>query len=47
MLALCDCNSFYASCKVVFAPHLQGKPVIVLSRTYPTNIKLTPLNRKL
>ncbi|HEY9826948.1 MAG TPA: Y-family DNA polymerase [Stenomitos sp.] len=31
MLALCDCNSFYASCEVVFAPHLQGKPVIVLS----------------
>jgi DNA polymerase V len=31
MLALCDCNSFYASCETVFDPKLQGKPVIVLS----------------
>jgi DNA polymerase V len=31
MLALCDCNSFYASCETVFDPKLQGKPIIVLS----------------
>jgi DNA polymerase V len=31
MLALCDCNSFYASCETVFDPKLRGKPVIVLS----------------
>lgn len=31
MLALCDCNSFYASCETVFDPKLEGKPVIVLS----------------
>ncbi len=31
MFALADCNSFYASCERVFRPHLQGKPVVVLS----------------
>lgn len=31
MIALVDCNSFYASCEQVFRPDLQGKPVIVLS----------------
>ncbi|MFL9611030.1 Y-family DNA polymerase [Methylobacillus sp. Pita2] len=29
--ALCDANSFYASCEQVFRPDLKGKPVIVLS----------------
>jgi DNA polymerase V len=29
--ALVDCNNFYASCERVFAPHLVGKPVVVLS----------------
>lgn len=31
MIALVDCNSFYASCEQVFRPDLQHKPVIVLS----------------
>jgi len=31
MLALADCNNFYASCERVFQPHLEGKPILVLS----------------
>ncbi len=31
MLALVDCNSFYASCERVFDPSLAKKPVVVLS----------------
>lgn len=31
MIALVDCNSFYASCEQVFRPDLKGRPVIVLS----------------
>jgi DNA polymerase V len=31
MLALVDCNSFYASCERVFEPRLQGRPLVVLS----------------
>lgn len=31
MFALIDCNNFYASCERVFKPHLNGKPVVVLS----------------
>lgn len=31
MLALADCNNFYASCERVFQPSLHNKPVIVLS----------------
>lgn len=27
MFALCDVNSFYASCETVFRPDLQGRPV--------------------
>ena len=29
--ALADCNNFYASCERVFEPHLEKKPVVVLS----------------
>ncbi len=29
--ALADCNNFYVSCERVFAPHLAGRPVVVLS----------------
>jgi len=31
MFALGDGNSFYTSCETVFRPHLQGKPVDVVS----------------
>ena len=31
MIALADCNNFYASCESVFRPKLNGKPVVVLS----------------
>ena len=31
MFALVDCNNFYASCERLFAPRLEGQPVIVLS----------------
>lgn len=31
MIALVDCESFYASCERVFEPALEGKPIVVLS----------------
>lgn len=31
MIALVDCNNFYASCERVFRPDLNGKPIVVLS----------------
>lgn len=31
MFALCDVNTFYASCETVFRPDLKGRPVVVLS----------------
>ena len=31
MFALCDCDSFFASCERIFRPDLYGKPVVVLS----------------
>ncbi len=31
MKAIVDCNSFYCSCERLFLPHLQNKPVVVLS----------------
>ena len=31
MKAIVDCNSFYCSCERLFKPHLDTKPVVVLS----------------
>ncbi|MEP0265780.1 Y-family DNA polymerase [Dokdonia sp.] len=31
MIAMVDCNSFYASCEQIFRPDLWGRPVVVLS----------------
>src|SRR5215203_2970825 len=31
MYAIVDCNSFYCSCERVFKPHLDERPVVVLS----------------
>ena len=31
MLALVDCNNFFVSCQRVFEPHLENRPVVVLS----------------
>jgi DNA polymerase V len=31
MIALIDCNSFYASCERIFRPDLKGRPIVVLS----------------
>lgn len=31
MIALVDCNNFYASCERAFRPELNGKPLVVLS----------------
>ena len=31
IFALIDCNAFFVSCERVFQPHLEGKPVIILS----------------
>ncbi len=31
MYCLIDCNNFYASCERVFKPHLNNKPIVVLS----------------
>ncbi|HEX7847492.1 MAG TPA: Y-family DNA polymerase [Chitinophagaceae bacterium] len=31
MKAIIDCNNFYCSCERLFKPHLEGRPVVVLS----------------
>ena len=31
MIALVDCNNFYASCERVFQPQLEKQPIVVLS----------------
>ena len=31
LIALADCNNFYASCERIFEPKLEGRPIVVLS----------------
>lgn len=47
MIALADCNSFYASCERVFRPDLIGKPIIVLSNNDGCVIALSSEAKKL
>lgn len=42
IFALIDCNSFYCSCERVFQPHLNNKPVVVLSNNDGCAIARTP-----
>lgn len=41
MIAIVDCNTFYASCERIFRPDLRGKPIIVLSNNDGCVIALT------
>jgi DNA polymerase V len=47
MKAIVDCNSFYCSCESVFKPHLEGKPVVVLSNNDGCIISRTDEAKKL
>lgn len=42
MFGLIDCNSFFASCELIFRPDLRGKPVVVLSSNDGCIVALTP-----
>jgi len=42
IFALIDCNSFYCSCERVFQPHLNNKPVVVLSNNDGCAVARTP-----
>lgn len=41
MYAVCDCDSFFASCERVFRPELYGRPVVVLSNNDGCIVALT------
>ena len=41
IFVLVDCNSFYCSCERVFAPRLEGRPIVVLSNNDGCIIALT------
>ena len=47
IVALVDCNSFYASCEMIFKPHLKKKPVVVLSNNDGCVIARSSLAKKL
>ena len=47
MKAIVDCNSFYCSCERLFLPHLDNKPVVVLSNNDGCIISRTDEAKKL
>ncbi len=47
VVALADCNSFYASCEAIFKPHLRKKPVVVLSNNDGCVIARSSLAKKI
>lgn len=47
MIALVDCNSFYASCEKIFRPDLRNKAVVVLSNNDGCIVALSPEAKKL
>lgn len=47
MKAIVDCNSFYCSCERLFKPHLDDKPVVVLSNNDGCIISRTDEAKKL
>ena len=46
VVALVDCNSFYASCEAIFKPHLKNQPVVVLSNNDGCVIARSSLAKK-
>ena len=46
VVALVDCNSFYASCETIFKPHLKNQPVVVLSNNDGCVIARSSLAKK-
>jgi DNA polymerase V len=47
VVALVDCNSFYASCEAIFKPQLKNQPVVVLSNNDGCVIARSSLAKKL
>jgi DNA polymerase V len=47
MTAIIDCNSFYCSCERLFLPHLDDKPVVVLSNNDGCIVSRTDEAKKL
>ena len=47
MIAIIDCNSFYCSCERLFMPHLDNKPVVVLSNNDGCIVSRTDEAKKL
>lgn len=47
MIAICDCNYFYAACEMLVRPELWDKPVIVLSNNEGVIVTLNPKAKKI
>ena len=45
MIALADCNSFYASCERVFDPRLRGYPWSALSESARQGLEFLTIQR--